>query len=470
MGLIEISQEEFLLQVLDGLDDEKCVTYLYNKDYHSPLGCYKDPKTQNYVQKLMRIHSFDELFKQIKCRSDIEHYLPALMLKTTSASKGDTKDYIREKRVMVFDFDVKISPNDIKDRFAQVGLVPNYIVKSRHNGYHAYLLHSPVSGTKKAMTLWESIQRALVLKLDSDSGAMGIRHLFYVPKHILLSEDGKVHEIDDLVDLKKSIEDETCKYRERPSGDIVSISSNQIWNDPAIVALLNADFDFEQKSRNHAVYTIALLHKYMAKKEHRNLDDAKLDCLEYLTTDWLRKVTTIRKPSGDFTALEIRDTVNSAFHGKSSGPTTKWIEELAEIRCEVNLYGDTYIRKDKSDGGRNNLRENVLGILSFLKQKPFVGLQKDLIRELIGLGLAKSTITRLMPILKEEDYISYETKSGSKTGATYSLTKKGQEFLEFKIMERTIYDSFGESNTIEDDGTIAKLFSEEDFDWNKKAI
>lgn len=454
-ALQQVSQKEFFTKVLDGLNDDGCVTYLYDKNYHSPLGDYTNMKTGEIAgEKLFRVKSFDELFDALERYGDtIQHYIPTLMMDTWSHTKGHDSSYVRLKKVMVFDCEFG-SLEETISRFKEIGIVPWFVVESRNKGYHVYVLHKDVIGTPKAINLWRAIQRIIAKRIGSDLGALGVRHQFWVPrKMIWRCRESKIYTIDELIEIKKKMEQDNRLLREKPSGVVISHTVNEVWKDPAILRLLNAEVDFSIQSRNHTAFTIALIHYYVAKKLNTSLSDAKLECLTYLTGEWFDKIQWVQKIGEPFTSKEIRDSVNSAFSGDYAGPSMEWIETLAGIKCGVTLYGDTYIRKDKSEGGRSNLRENTLEILSFLSE-PYEGLQKDLVRHLEDRGMAKRTVTGLFPRLRDEGYIMYETKNGKKSGTKYELTEKGMEFLNLKVVDQM----FGTTQQWKDDGTIEALF------------
>jgi predicted transcriptional regulator len=448
MNLITVTQQEFLLGVLNGLDKGDCVTYLYNEYFHSPLGPYfKDGKFQG--EDLFRVASFEDLFNALETRDDIAHFIPTLFMKTYSRTRGHTKDYIREKRCMSFDFE-GVTPEEIIRRFNQIGLVPYFINRSRTFGYHAHVLHSPIIGTKKAMGLWDAIQNAIVYKVGSDPYATGIRHNFYLPNTIWKCEGTRIYSIDELIDIKKVIDAEirANKIWNNSGGEILSLTERQILQDPAIQVLLHAKFDIERTSRNCVAFTISLLYYYLAIKQHKNLEDTKLECLEFLTGEWLAKVSYVPKSGEVFDGKEIQCTVNSAFSGDYSGPHTKIISELAGIPCNIH-FGSKYVRKSKQEGGRRNQKENIMEILSFLRNSPFSGLQKDLVSSLEKNGMAKRTTTCLIAQLKQEGYISYKAQSGSKSGSEYTLTETGEDFLRLKLVEKDIEDLFEGSVILE---------------------
>lgn len=339
------------------------------------------------------------------------YFTPALFI----SHKCFTKEMLSLMGVIILDFDLdKASVVMSKEQ------VYKYIKKklkvepamvwdtSTEGNFQACILIEKMVGTPKSIHLYEQIVQEMIRKLGDvcDKSTWESNHIFAIGKnndrtgkHIRFYSD-TVHNINEF----RWLLDERDK-RKKKEQKVVNFKEESILRHPAIEALLSGKVSW----RDHACFTAALVLRFLGKDE--------LEAETYLLTNWLGNVNN-EKYDHSFTEREVLKCVKHAYSGRYRSFHSIWVETCTGIECNLRGYfRTTYV---KTGAYITDSKERILEYLR--KNNGIVESNAPLLAE--ELGLSKKTLERLLPQMRKNNKIHYETVIGKGKKTTYTLVEQ----------------------------------------------
>lgn len=395
-------------------------------------------------KQMRHCKSIDELMQYANWAS---HFIPNTYFKWHDKSLEN----IRCCQWMVFDFELKKSngqafiPAEVYEIFNQkVNFAPTIIRPSKtHGHYHVFLKHTPINGSTESTYLFARIQKKIAETIGTDLGAIGANHSFAIPK-----KDQKIFYFGDNTidfnDLKNwwidriKEENKKVKYESKNNGKVTSLTEHMIWNHPAILALMNHEYD---GSRNEVGFTLALLFYALGKD--------KEECRSFLMGDWYAKASSDKKKQ-PYQESEVKASIKSAYSGKYGGPSKEKIEALTGIEFNIKVY-----RGQKKRTKLHNKSENREAIINYFRERggEIEMLKKELIEDIcetqkspLGKSFAFDSIKRNLDKLKKEGVIEWEKSGHGRNASTIAFKLNDNIVQNETIIEEdfTVY-SYGKA-------------------------
>lgn len=280
--------------------------------------------------------------------------------------------------------------------------------------YQGCYLIQPMVGTPKSVHLYEQVVKEMIHKLGNicDEAPFEANHIFSIAKNSNKTNQHVRFYNDEVHDIKKSFRwllNERDKRRAK-SQPVIDFKTESFKKHPAIRAL----FDAKVKWRNHACFTLALVQRFLGKDE--------LETENFMICEWLPKLNSMDYDH-PFTEREIMHCVKHAYSGNYKCFHSTWIEIVTGIEC--NLRG--YFRYTPYVATGAYKMDTKDRFLEYLKKNN--GVIESNVPELVEiLGASKRTLERLLPQLKKQGKIQYETVLGAGKKTKYVLVEQ-QELL-----------------------------------------
>lgn len=396
----ELTLKEFFEVIVGDRFDQK-------KDYMMEL--YRDYKQIRHCKSIKEL---------MKYATWAHHFIPNTFYKWSDR----TIENIRCIQWMFFDFELRKSdgqaftPVEVYEIFVQtVGFEPTIIKQTKTPGnYHVGLKHTTLNGSTESSYLFKRIQKKIVETIGTDEGAVGATHNFSIPKdgqRIFYFGENTI----DFNELKQwwvariteENEKAKTKMKARTKEKTVSLTEHLVWKHEAIQALMNHKYE---GSRNHAGFTLSLLHYALGETEE--------ETARYMLNEWFPLAPVRHQP---YHISELKASLRSAFSGKYAGPSKEWIEALTDIEFNLRIYKGQYKREIL-----HTKNENQQAIINYFRKHggQVEMLKKELIEDIcrtqqspLGKEFAPRSIERNLSKLRKENIISWEsTGQGRNSG------------------------------------------------------
>lgn len=340
------------------------------------------------------------------------YFTPSLFI----SHKFFTKEMLALLGVIVLDFDLdKANVVMTKEQVhkyikKKLKVEPSMIWDTSTEGnFQACIRIKPMVGTPKSVHLYEQIVKEMIRKLGNvcDASAFEANHIFAIGRNNIRT--GKyirfynetIHDINEF----RWLLDERDKRRKKEQ-KVVNFKEESILRHPAIDALLTGK---NIKFRDHGCFTAALVLRFLGKDE--------LEAETHLLSNWLGNVNN-ESYDHKFTEREVLKCVKHAYSGRYRSFLSSWVETCTGIECNLRGYfRTTYI---KTGAYNTDSKERILEYLR--KNDGIVESNAPLLAE--ELGLSKKTLERLLPQMRKDNKIHYETVIGKGKKTTYTLVEQ----------------------------------------------
>lgn len=298
---------------------------------------------------------------------------------------------------------------------SEFGMEANYIWETRTPGhYAASFLIEPITGTTQSIYLYEAIVKRMAILVGADYSAINANNLYTKPRKGIWKFSNQIRDIEEFKIFLENEEVNELLRKQHEEKVITSFTEKRVWNDPAIKALMTAEFG---QYRNHGAFTIALLYYALGYDQ----DDAEEFFYEKQEDgySWWDKVNFNELSyAGYFPKREIRDSVKSAFSGRYHGPSREWIYMLTGIDFPINLYKSSYIKKEDGYQNGDDVRRKIL---EWVRENNGKTIKQTELIEL--LDVKRRTFINIIQQLQKEGLINFETSRGRySSGTTFYYT------------------------------------------------
>lgn len=350
--------------------------------------------------------------------------------------KHFTKEMLSLLNVIILDFDldearVVMSKEELfKLIKKKIGIEVSMIWDTRTTGnYQAAILLEKMTGHIQSVYFYEAIVREMCHKLGKivDKSCIAANHMFTVPennkrkgKSIRFYNDTR-HSPDEFRAMLKD-RDERRRKEESIGKKVIDFTKKSIENHEAIQALMQGE---NINFRNHACLTLALLLKFLDYDEN--------EAENYIKGYWIAKVNGSQYDH-PFTEYEATKIIRRVYSNRYKNFHSKWVEICTGIECNLSAYfrSGSYISKEKY----KTKNEQTL-LLFFEENNSFEGTKSEL-AEVTGIKF--KTLEKILPKLKQNGILEYETKRGKGSKTKYKLIQasevavfKEDKFRDIKI-------------------------------------
>lgn len=342
------------------------------------------------------------------------YFTPSLFI----SHKFFTKEMLALLGVIVLDFDLdKANVVMTKEQVhkyikKKLKVEPSMIWDTSTEGnFQACIRIKPMVGTPKSVHLYEQIVKEMIRKLGNvcDATTFEANHIFAIGRNNIRT--GKyirfynetIHDINEF----RWLLDERDKRRKKEQ-KVVNFKEESILRHPAIDALLTGK---NIRFRDHACFTAALVLRFLGKDE--------IEAETYLLTNWLGNVNNERYDH-KFTEREVMKCVRHAFSGKYKSFHSSWVETCTGLECNLRGYfKSTY---QKTGAYVTDTKERFVEYLK--KNNGVITATKQEIADIIG--VTKRSLERLLPQMRKNNELQYETFLGKGKQTTYVLVEQMQ--------------------------------------------
>lgn len=336
--------------------------------------------------------------------------------------KSFTKELLTLLGVIILDFDldkanmVMTKEEVFKYIKKKLKIEPSMIWDTKTEGnYQISILLEPMAATAKAVHLYEQVVKEMIYRLGDmcDLACSNANHVFSMgqnnkhKKKYIRKYNDNIHSINEFRWLLH--ERDERRKNETVSTNIIDFTREGVRRDAAIQALFNGEVSW----RNHACFTLSLVMRFLGYSEEETEN--------YILSVWL----PIVKDKGEhpFTTNEAIKCIQHAYSGKYRNFHSNWVEVVTGIECNLKGYFRGYSPYINQGIYVMNTEAKFK---AFLRENggSFIG-NKDELAEI--LGVTKRTLERIIPKLKKQNELEYETKKGRGAKTTFALIEQAQE-------------------------------------------
>lgn len=437
-----IKVDEFLETVFrNSFDNRRGQKDKQGRTIYRKAHLFKIDSEKNELIKSTSVSTLDQLKNKVK-NERYNHFSPQLYIHGACYSK----EFLSILNVIVLDFDlvqqgIYMSTRQLR-RYIEKKLkvTPNIIHDTHTKGnYQAVISIEPMMGTPKSVHLYEEIVREMILTLEiADYNARNANHSFSIgvdssrKQRRIRKYHDRLHNINQFRWLLKQRDD-----RRKKEGVLIDFTEKAFMKHPAIEALMNGEVEY----RNNAAFTLALVLKHLKWSE----DETK----NFMHGDWLHKVNQNHKYDHPFTRNELDHCVKHAYSGKYKNFHSTHVTRCTGIPCDF----EGYFRRKRFTPYENKGAYDTKAkqrLMQFFADRNGIweGNRKDLA---IELDANEETLKKMLPKLRNEGEIEYETVRGAGATTTFKVPKFMQQVIEEPVIKGIALKTFAEEEEEIDD-------------------
>ena len=298
-------------------------------------------RVNDYVLNHRSYRSFKNLYKHIE---QAVYFTPNTFYRNDRREKST----LRWLNSLFIDLDdTNITVQDIFDKCDESGLpVPTLINKTPH-GYHVFWKIEPVWATPKAIGLYNVLTEAVSKELGSDPNAIGGERYVRIPNNISFFEPN-IYTLKTFLDWR-DINQDVCEpvQKDKPTG-CIRILPKGILGHPAFKKILMG-YDYVG-DRDYAAFTLALAMKVEGYSQEQAFE---------VLADWNKSNTNEK----GLTIGDLRAKIKSAYSGKYSGPSSKWVYKLSGIPFFYNTISTRKTREERKYLHLDEIKQDIIALV-----------------------------------------------------------------------------------------------------------